>query len=115
MIIGAQNKLDLYEPLEGDGLVEPCVLLITHEVTFITNRFHVWSRMLATHPRLAAMSEESKSAHLDIVANWRTTISEATQGSLAPFVVLPEKQYKRAMLLLHVTCQMEADIHKVIG
>jgi len=70
--------------------------------------------MIATHPRLAAMSEESKSAHLDIAAHWRTSISEATQDRMSAFVVLPEKQYKEAMLLLNVTCYMETDIHTMI-
>jgi hypothetical protein len=71
MITDAHNEVNFSEPLDEDRAVEPYVLIRTDEVTFITNRFHVWSRMIATHPRLAAMSEESKSAHLEIVAHWQ--------------------------------------------
>jgi len=60
------------------------------------------------------MRQESRSAHLDIVTGWHSAIGEATQGRLAPFVILTEKQYKAARLLLDVTCHMEVDIHKMI-
>jgi hypothetical protein len=114
MIIPAQNDVNLYQSLNEDRVEDAYVLLSTHEVTFITNRLHVWSKMIANHLKLVTMCEESKSAHLDFVAQWLTTISKATKNSLSPLVFLPEKQYKAALLLLHVTCQMEVDIHRMI-
>jgi hypothetical protein len=97
MITQAQNDVYLAASVKDKGILEPYVVLSSHEATFITNRFNIWSKMIAIHPQLAAMCEESKSAHLAIVADWQKAISEAMQDSTVPFVVLPEKQYKAAM------------------
>jgi hypothetical protein len=97
------NNINFYQLFTDIGGLEPYAILSSQLVTFMTNRFDIWAQMIVTYPKLAAMCEESKSIHLDIVTNWQTAIGKGILDAVSPFVVIPEKQYKAAMLLLHVT------------
>ena len=92
----------------------PYAILGTRYVTFMLNRLASWTKMMAVHPELSAMSVEAKSIHIKIATTWRDAIDRSIQDGLFPIVILPVKEYEKTMLLLKVTCQMEADLHEVI-
>jgi hypothetical protein len=93
---------------------QPYAILSTRYVTFMVNRLDAWTKMMTVHPELSAMCVEAKSIHIDIAAAWSDAIDRSIQDVLFPIVILPVTKYKEAMLLLKVTCQMEADLHDMI-
>jgi hypothetical protein len=93
---------------------QPYAILSTRYVTFMVNRLDAWARMMAVHPELSAMCGEEKSLQIEIATAWRDAIDRSIQDGHFPNVILPVKHYEEAMLLLKVTCQMEADLHEMI-
>jgi hypothetical protein len=80
----------------------------------MVNRLDAWARMMAVHPELSAMCVEEKSIHIEIATAWRDAIDGSIEDVLFPTVILPVKNYEEAMLLLKVTCQMEAELHEML-
>ncbi len=109
-----QGNVYFYGSQRDTATSQPYAVLSTRYVTFLVNRLDAWTRMMTVKPELSAMSNEAKSIHFRIATVWRDAIDRSIQDVLFPFVILPVKNYEEAILLLKVTCQMEADLHEMI-
>jgi hypothetical protein len=109
-----QNNVYFYGSQRELAASQPYAIHNTGNVTFMVNRFNAWTNMMTDYPRLSALCVETKSIHIMIAATWCEAIDRSKQEGLFPIVILPVRNYEQAMLLLKVTCQMEADIHQMI-
>lgn len=102
------------ESVSDNARETPYAVLSNNTVHGITNRFNVWIKMLAMHPNLGRMCNDAQSIHIGIATTWRDAIQRATEDRIFPYIVLEEIQYKAAMSLMRVTCEMDADVHQML-
>lgn len=109
-----QGNIYFYDSQRDTATSQPYAVLKALYVTFMVNRLDAWVRMMAVHPELSAMCGKEKSIQTEIAAAWSDAIDRSIQEGQFPIVILPVKKYEKAMLLVKVTCQMEADLHEMI-
>ena len=114
MNLNTANNVQFHESLDNIAGEMPYAILNKNAVHGITNRLNVWIAILGMHPGLAGMGNDMQAIHMSIAATWHDAIQRATKDCIFPHIVLEEIQYKAAMSLMHVSCEMDADIQKIL-
>ncbi len=114
MITPAANNVKFYETTTDIGRMEPYAVLPHQELASIMERLVSWAAVIATHPEVAKIFEESSTIHIRLATDLRMAIKNAIQLGTYPNVVLSGSQFTTVITVSKMSQRLEEELHAIL-